>query len=225
MMRDRLIILGILSLAPGACGSNTSLGTAEAGVAADAIPGAEVADRPSDLGGPADADAAADVASPPPADALVAEDAASTFPARLYDGIWLVGWSGGLVHVSWVRFTPAADGLSGTWATAPGVCGACVGYFRGGMPAFDGCTASDGTFTVTPPATVTLRPPSACPEALMQSWTFADFRPGSNASRPEVIEEATVHAAVPTISGLQAEKFRANHCGADLTTCPRAYRF
>jgi hypothetical protein len=42
------------------------------------------------------------------------EPSSTEFPGALSVDVWVVGWAGDLDHYSWVRFTAAADGTSGT---------------------------------------------------------------------------------------------------------------
>jgi hypothetical protein len=218
-------------LALSACGSTTGGGAAgsPADAAADASAADTLAPTQTDAGGSPDqagpgdgpltdgafpdlpADTAADVTPPSP-------DTATTFPARLYDGIWKVGWLGNYHHYSWIRFIPDASGMAGAFATAPVKCRSCASYFRRPLP--DGCVAGDGAFTIGAAGQVTVTLPMACGGEI-ERWTISDFMAGGR--RPEVIETARVRAEVGGII-TDGEKYPLSSCNADLTMCPDPYK-
>jgi hypothetical protein len=63
-------------------------------------------------------------------------------PGVLDEGVWLVGWSGGTDHYSWLEFSPdEADGVEGSLAVLESDCGICSGFLFG-------CAGTDGRYSV-----------------------------------------------------------------------------
>jgi hypothetical protein len=173
--------------------------TAETPFAHDGSPAAEAAD----------AAATADAG-----DARGFPDAATTFLARLYDGVWLVGWSGDLLHYSWVRFIPGGDGMGGSWATAPAMCKGCTTFIH----ATGGGNGCDGTFSVALPSSVILGLAPGCvfgTGSSIAEWDFSSFAPSD---RPGAIERASIRSIAPTT--IEGYRYPASHCGAALSSCP-----
>ena len=127
------------------------------------------------------------------------------FPEVLGDGFWLIGWSGGLDHYSWVRFTFQTS-TTGTFTLldAAGVS----------LTPFYPCEGS-GPFTVSlGTGVVVLELPAACdtPEAYLDFVSFAD--PGG--FPPHAIKAAEILTLGQTISGYQHD---AAFCDAAFTMC------
>lgn len=102
------LLLFVFVAAASACGPRSALTSEPDGGA----PGAPRADAAADdLAARADAALAADATLPDaaPGDAgrpdapAVLDDASLAFPTY-FEGLWLIGWSGGMNHFSWVRF-------------------------------------------------------------------------------------------------------------------------
>jgi hypothetical protein len=238
----RLLVVALL----GGCGSGGG-GLVVGGPPADALAPAEVGVM-ADVGAVAvgpdlglSVDAAVPVDAPADAavdgltvatldagvDAAISVDGATSFPARLYDGVWLVGWSGGLEHVSWVRFVPGGQGLAGLfgrWLVAPVSCGACAPYIGGPTPS--GCTSLHGTFSVGLPNAIVLQLPGACAidggEPPTITWRFSDFRP---TVRRGAIEEVSIATTPASPGGIFGEKFPSDFCSEDLSACQNPFGF
>jgi hypothetical protein len=130
------------------------------------------------------------------------------FPAILGDGVWLVGWSGGLDHFSWLRFTFQTP-TSGVVDYLDAECPSCTGYFQ--------CEGS-GTFSadqLTPADDVTLVTPVACPG--MHTLDFQSFGSPSGLF-PSALLEAQVQE-VGSMNPLMGAQFDALHCNPGFTTC------
>ncbi len=63
-------------------------------------------------------------------------------PGVLEEGVWLVGWSGGNDHFSWLEFSPdEPDALDGSFAILEADCGICSGFVFG-------CEGTDGRYSI-----------------------------------------------------------------------------
>lgn len=159
------------------------------------------------------------IASADATDAAADGPRPSSFPERLTDAVWLVGWAGGNEHWSWVRFHLDAGGTSGRWETAPLRCVAksCVGYFK--RPAmFVGCVSTTGTFVVERPNRLRIAVPADCRGSTTDAeiWAFGAFRtPGD---RVRSLESVGITLA-PAVNHIGAHRYPADFCGADLATC------
>jgi hypothetical protein len=130
---------------------------------------------------------------------------AGTFPAILGDGIWLVGWSGGLDHYSWMKFTflqPAA----GTLEILDAECPSCTGFFDcEGMGAF--------TVDVQSPADdVTV---AAC--NLVPTFDFQSFGPPPPFFPSAILEAQIVETQ--TMNPLVGLQFGPMACDPGFTQC------
>lgn len=120
-------------------------------------------------------------------------------------GIWLVGWSGGLNHYSWVRFDAG---------------GASADYLPGGAEILSNAPywscSGQGTYTITQkPNTVMLMFPAACNLAPLV-LTFDSFYTAG------IPPKATLGAHVstdPPNQPLDGFKYPASQCDAAMTTC------
>jgi hypothetical protein len=124
-------------------------------------------------------------------------------------GDWLIGWSGGLNHYSWFRFTQGDTSPDqGTVRTLPVTCPACEGL---------SCSGEVGTYEIVD-AEVRLAFPSSC---------SLSFRLGSIASPAEpLIGTSSAVVSAQVFSGVsvgplyQALLYApAVACDADFTTC------
>jgi hypothetical protein len=135
-----------------------------------------------------------------------AQGGSGGFPSILGDGVWLVGWSGGLDHFSWLRFS-FLDQVSGSYDLIDAECGACVGFYM--------CEGS-GNFTVdaaTQQLSITLPPP--CSEVSVLE--FQSFMAPSGFFPNALLEAQLLH--VTTMSPLMAAQFAATHCDPSFTSC------
>jgi hypothetical protein len=124
----------------------------------------------------------------------------------------LAGWSGGLDHYSWMKFTQSAPGQpNGQWAALDLACASCTGYFP--------CEGNDGLFisSSAPAPTLTLQYPQACSGATSETWTIQGFV--SPVSFPP---GALLQMNVQVGSGgqmIQAFQYPSSQCNAGFTSC------
>lgn len=133
--------------------------------------------------------------------------ASTSFPEYL-PGTWLVGWSGGLDHFSWVR-------LVGSW---PGkaIFRSKVSD-RAGVTPYFGCDG-EGAYTLTQkPFTVQLEFPPGCAWTGEHVMTMGTVTQGSNFLTGA---ELSVSAqSLPSGNSLMAFRYPEGFCDATLTTC------
>jgi hypothetical protein len=118
------------------------------------------------------------------------------------EGLWLIGWSGGLNHFSWVRLeaggTLTVNDGSSLFANAP----------------FYPCNGT-GTWSMTAkPETIALYLPAGCD---MAPITFTSWL-GTPAWPKGCLQEASVEA-LPSGQTLMACRFPLEQCNATLTMC------
>lgn len=136
------------------------------------------------------------------------------FPSQL-PGIWLMGWSGGLNHYSWVRFS-STTGYSGT-----------ADFLAGeDLPAnapYWPCTGQ-GEWTVTAkPDTIQLLFPASC-GLTSEAMTFLSFGPG--AGYPvDAIMQATIESLANPGMMIEGYKFAAGQCEADMSACGNPFGY
>ena len=137
-----------------------------------------------------------------------------SFPAVL-TGTWLVGWSGGLNHYSWLHFTPSTGGFDGELRVLSGQS------LSVNAPLWN-CDGV-GSWTVTAkPMTVLLTFPAGCATAAESlTWTSFDaatFPMGANL-------HASIEAALTTGSPLEGFRFDDSQCDAAFTSCADPFPF
>lgn len=126
------------------------------------------------------------------------------------DGIWLVGWSGGLNHYSWVRFD--ADG------TAHVLDGSAIGTNAPYWP----CSGTGSWLFAQKPETVFLTLPAGCATP-GESLTFSSFKAPEGGFPKGAVLGATLEAsATPS---LEAWKFAGGQCNAAFTVCEDPFGF
>jgi hypothetical protein len=198
-MRSATLALSCVVIA--ACGGAVSGGgaTPDAGSADAAVDHASAGDDAAH----ADASPGSDAA--PPGDGGGSPFDAGDFFSALA-GIWLVGWSGGLNHYSWVRFDGSAAGTAD--------------YDPGGAEILSNAPywscSGQGSYTVTQkPNTVLLTFPAACnlPALVL---TFDSFY--SQGIPPKATLGAHVSTDPPN-QPLDGFKFPPSQCDANMTTC------
>ena len=205
-MRDnnwtwRLVALVTVIAAPG-CGSRQ--------VAEDAGPDAVALDLQADS---RRLDAAAADASP--TTDLGAADMNLSFPAVL-EGVWLIGWSGGMNHFSWVRFSKMAtrtmtkkdawllDGQAITSNLPQWSCNGKASYWMG---------AAGNTIYLDFPST------SCLPGGkLTQGYVFGDFNTSGAGAPQDAMLSATVKLQA-TLEELSGYKYPDTWCDATMTAC------
>lgn len=121
------------------------------------------------------------------------------------EGIWLVGWSGGMNHYSWVRFNAdgSADVLDGADLPVNGPLFACSGK---GSWIFSAMVHN-----------VHLTLPAACATGPAFDLTYQSFKPASGYAKGAVLEANVT--TPPSGNPLEAYKFPASQCDAGMTSC------
>jgi hypothetical protein len=74
-------------------------------------------------------DAAGECVMGPPVPGVCSPPCVGPICEVLADGPWLIGWSGGMDHFSWLRFTPVTE-TGGKLHLLESKCGSCTGYFN-----------------------------------------------------------------------------------------------
>jgi hypothetical protein len=131
-------------------------------------------------------------------------------PGQL-EGIWLVGWSGGLEHYSWVRFD--ADG------TAHVLDGSAIGTNAPYWP----CNGAGSWLWALKPDTVFLTLPAGCATAA-EALTFTGFKAPQGGFPKNAVLGVAIEGAA---SGqpLEGWQFPSSQCSADFTTCQDPFGF
>jgi hypothetical protein len=157
----------------------------------------------------------------PPVDGLVLpdgptqrDDGGRAFPAIL-EGVWLVGWSGGMNHFSWVRFGLMASRTmekKDLWILQ----GADI---IGNLP-FWSCSGQGTYWMGAAGNTIYIDFPSTTcvPGKTGEGYVWSDFAlPGSPAP-PGAILTATVKTQA-TLQALEGIKYPDDWCDAAMTSC------
>lgn len=127
------------------------------------------------------------------------------FPEELANGVWLIGWYGGLDHFSWFKFTFQTD-LEGTFDMLDPFGVTLVPLYQ--------CQGK-GLFTVNVgTATLHLTLPASC-MLPVQHYTFTAFLP-PDTFPPHATLVATITAQQGQLAGYQHS---ADFCNAQFTAC------
>jgi hypothetical protein len=132
----------------------------------------------------------------------------------LSGGDWLIGWSGGLEHYSWFRFTPGStDPHQGTVRTLPATCVACDALSCAFEP-------GEGTYEVVVDE-VNIMLPGPCPPSFrLTNLSSPADSVGGPWSGTAAIVSAQVVAGVDPSPAFQALLFAPGvGCDEDFTTC------
>lgn len=147
-----------------------------------------------------------------PADAAIS-DASGSFPYTL-DGIWLVGWIGGLNRFSWVKFQATSPSSGKAWILdGKGLSGGTVPYWN--------CSGATTWNITSKPGTLQLQMPDAnCNGYKSSSYTFSGIK-AMTASYPKgATHQATVTAYQgSTPAQISGYKFPASQCDAAMAKC------
>jgi hypothetical protein len=207
-------VAALLGALPVACGGSTSDAPSGAtDASSDAIGDSRASSDAAVDSGALDGDAGSDASTDgslvdvstdgPPVDA---GDFFSILP-----GIWLVGWSGGLNHYSWVRIDPgggtgAAEYLPGTELQSNAPYWSCSG---------------SGTWTITQkPNTVLLMFPAVCNIQPM-SLTFDSFyAPGTYPKNANLGARISTN---PPTQPLDGWRFPPNQCDGQMASCTNPF--
>jgi hypothetical protein len=132
------------------------------------------------------------------------------FPSILGEGVWLIGWSGGLDHYSWLRFD-FVDEVSGNYQVIDATCPSCTGLYM--------CQGTN-TFNADP-ATGELHISLPLPCAAAHTLDFQSFSAPSGFF-PNAVLEAQI-LDVGTASMLIGAQFPAAQCDSAFTTCANPF--
>ncbi|GMV16439.1 MAG: hypothetical protein HS104_18965 [Polyangiaceae bacterium] len=121
------------------------------------------------------------------------------------EGIWLVGWSGGMNHYSWVRFNAdfSADVLDGADLPANGPLWPCSGK---GSWLFSAMLWN-----------VHLTLPAGCSSMIAADLTFESLKAASGYAKGAILEANVTQP--PNGTPLEAYKFAASQCDAAMSSC------
>jgi hypothetical protein len=162
-------------------------------------------------------DGGADDGSAPPRDVGDLDvDTPVAFP-RLFEGTWLFGWSGGLNHRSWIRFS--ALGTTGNDAAQPG--SGTVDILAGedavasNMPYWP-CSGQGRWFITQIPDTISIELPTGCASAIeVYTVTSIETSPGYVPGSLQRVALTRGGYGVP----IEAFRFPDSQCDAAMTVC------
>jgi hypothetical protein len=147
----------------------------------------------------------------PTQDAVVASDGNTGFPQAL-DGIWLVGWIGGLNRFSWIKFTVTSK--------AGGTAIIQKGTLTSGTVPYWNCSGSTTWNITAKPNTIQLHyPDSLCTGMKSGSFTFTSIAPFTGTYPKGAQFVAAIQALTSTPATVSGYKFPPSQCDATLTTC------
>lgn len=157
---------------------------------------------------PADA-APADTA--PAKDAVSTSDGGAGFP-QVLDGVWLVGWLGGLNRFSWIRFSITS--------MAGGTAIINKGQLSGGTVPYWNCSGSTTWNITAKPDTIQLHYPSSlCTGMKSESFTFTSITPSTGSYPKGAQFVAAIQALTSSPGTISGYKFPPSQCDATLTSC------
>lgn len=143
-------------------------------------------------------------------DAKPTADGGSTFPGIL-DGVWLIGWSGGMNHFSWIRFSSVTMG----GGKAQILAGKDI---VSNLPLWN-CSGATSWNITSKPNTLQLHMPSGSCNGMKSSvYTFQSFQKPPGGWPKGALLEAVVDQSSPTAK-LKAYKYPASQCDAAMTAC------
>jgi len=140
-------------------------------------------------------------------------DVSSSFPYSL-DGIWLVGWIGGLNRFSWVKFQATSAMGGNAWILdGKGLSGGTVPYWK--------CSGKSSYNITAKPNTIQLQFHSPlCNGYKSTSYTFGGITKFSGSYPKGATHKATVTAyGGSTPAQISGYKFPASQCDAKMTKC------
>jgi hypothetical protein len=127
--------------------------------------------------------------------------------SSLMTGVWLVGWSGGQNHFSWVR-------LSGTG-------GGSAEFLSGSDIKFNApywnCNGKGDWFVTAAPLSLLMHPPASCPPTTTNYVTFERFE-SPIGSPPGSILTATPRSMTGVVAGVWY-KYPDGQCNQDMSSC------
>jgi len=131
---------------------------------------------------------------------LAGDLAATHYPP---DGIWLIGWSGGLNHYSWVRFTAATSTIDLLRPTG-----------NSAWTAYWDCAGSGSFYLAAKPNTVQMLLPAGCPT----TQDVLTFTMQPTLMMPMEIYSTTIDENPPT-TPLDGHQFAGTQCDPGFTSC------
>jgi len=144
-------------------------------------------------------------------DAQLFSDAEIGFP-QLLEGVWLVGWQGGVNRFSWIRFSMT----SAMGGEAEINAGTLLG---GGTVPYWNCSGAASWSATAKPNTLQLHYPSAeCTGMRSETFTFTNI--ASTEGYPMgALLVATIEPLTTSPSVISGYKFPPDQCTADLSSC------
>lgn len=136
------------------------------------------------------------------------------FPSGL-QGIWLIGWSGGMNHFSWVRFGGTSYG---------GTADFLAGEDLPANAPFWPCTGQGSWMVTAKPDTLQLDFPASC-SMPMEVLTFESFGGAPSGYPPGAIMTATIESLTFPGSYLEGYKFPDSQCAADMSSCQNPFGY
>ena len=124
-------------------------------------------------------------------------------------GIWLIGWSGGLNHYTWVRFDVANPNGGRADFLPPMGNGAWIGFWPS-------CSGQGQWALAARPSTVTLMFPAMC-NLPNQSITWKSIGPVLGGWPPTALRQAIMDGVLPAPQ--DGWKFPPQQCDAPFTKC------
>jgi hypothetical protein len=124
-------------------------------------------------------------------------------PEEKFIGTWLIGWSGGMDHYSWVRLEPA------------GLARFLDGAELSGNAPFWNCNGAGSWHLAAKPDTVALYFPAGCDPAFA-ALTFANLAPATGYPPGAILTGSVEWSPTQTV---EAYKFPDTQCDALMTTC------
>jgi len=139
----------------------------------------------------------------------------SSFPDYL-SGLWIMGWSGGLEHYSWVRFSPYD-------VTSGGRLELLDSPDSGAWDPFFPCEGTGRWYLTAMPQTIELRLPTACGQDATFVFVIKSVGPASGYGLfSKASQQATLQSKSSISTGgnpINAFKYPDAQCDAAMTTC------
>jgi len=147
----------------------------------------------------------------PAVDAMLTPDGNTAFP-QVLDGVWLMGWMGGLNRFSWIRFSVTSP--------AGGTAIINKGALSGGTVPYWNCTGSTSWNITAKPDTIQLHYPSSlCTGMKSGTFTFTSIKPVTGTYPKGAQLVATIQALTSSPATISGYKFPPGQCDASMTSC------
>jgi hypothetical protein len=209
-MRRCFFLTPWVLLATVHCGSEVSRGGAS-GAGGQEMPADGGTDATEDSTGQAGAGGGTAEDGGSPHDGGSPQDGGSNFFDTL-DGIWLMGWSGGLRHYSWVRFVVQGPGAGEADFLSGDTLSSNTPYWN--------CSGKGSWTIAAKPDTVQLFLPASCGAPTFEVYTFLSLMPIPPGGYPKgAILGGNAETNPPNGLTLEAYKFAPSQCDASMTSC------